>query len=405
MPDNMRAHQRCALALTFALFFTPFPADAGKQEAARESLEQLQNRIESLKKEMEKTEGAHAEAADALKQSEQAISEANRKLYELNQQHRENLATLQTLQQQKSGLEQTIGEQQRRLGELLYRQYLNSQQSYLQIVLTAHDPATIARDLYYLGYVARARADLIASLRENLGQVAVLNEKTTSTLDQIAELKSEQENQRKELQTRQKARKSLLNKLSTQIKSQRSEITKLKRDEKRLSNLVERLARIVPKTPKAKPASREKPRLNEAVPTTDPDSGSFAALKGKLRLPIRGEIANRFGTPREDSGVFWKGLFIRSGEGTEVKSVAGGRVVFADWLRGFGNLLIVDHGDGYMSLYGNNQALLKKAGEEVSAGDALATVGSSGGSAESGLYFELRYQSKPLDPLAWSVTR
>jgi murein hydrolase activator len=405
MPNNIRAHRHCALALTFALFFVPFPANAGRQEAAKESLEQLQSRIESLKKEMEKTEGAHADAADALKQSELAISEANRKLYALDQQHRENRSTLQALQAQKSGLEQTISGQQRLLGEQLYRQYLNSQQSYLKIVLTEHDPAAISRDLYYLSYVARARADQIASLRKNLEQVAVLNEKTASTLAQIAALKAEQESQRKELQTQQKTRRNVLGKLSAQIKSQRGEIAKLKRDEKRLSNLVEQLARIVPKAPKARPASREKSRINDTVPTADLDGSSFASLKGKLRLPVRGEIANRFGAPREDSGISWKGLFIRSSEGTEVKSVAGGRVVFADWLRGFGNLLIVDHGDGYMSLYGNNQALLKKTGEEVSAGDTLATVGNSGGNPESGLYFELRRQSKPFDPLSWSIAR
>jgi septal ring factor EnvC (AmiA/AmiB activator) len=120
---------------------------------------------------------------------------------------------------------------------------------------------------------------------------------------------------------------------------------------------------------------------------------------------VRGELANHFGAPREDSGISWKGLFIRAQEGGEVRAVAGGRVVFADWLRGFGNLMIVDHGNGYMSLYGNNQALLKRVGDEVRAGDSIAAVGNSGGNQESGLYFELRHLSKPFDPLAWCVVK
>jgi septal ring factor EnvC (AmiA/AmiB activator) len=113
-------------------------------------------------------------------------------------------------------------------------------------------------------------------------------------------------------------------------------------------------------------------------------------------------VTNRFGSSREDSGISWKGLFIKANEGAEVKSVATGRVVFADWLRGFGNLIILDHGDGYMSLYGNNQAVLKQVGDSVHAGDVIASVGNSGGNDTNGLYYELRSQSRPFDPLSWS---
>ena len=236
--------------------------------------------------------------------------------------------------------------------------------------------------------------------------MAQLNAKTESALKEVAQLKNAQEQERQELQKQQAERKTVLKQLAAQIKSQRGEISRLQRDEKRLSQLVERLARIVPKAPARKPAApKQKSQRNEALPEPVPGGGAFAALKGKLRLPVRGELANRFGAAREDSGVSWKGLFIRAAEGEEVRSVANGRVVFADWLRGFGNLLIVDHGDGYMSLYGNNQTLLKKAGDEVTAGDAVAAVGNSGGNPEAGLYFEIRYQSKPFDPLTWCSMR
>jgi len=378
---------------------------ASKVEKTKQNLEELHERLETLKKELGNTEEKHNEAADELKQSEQAISDANRKLYELNRQHQERSKSLDSLQQQKAALESTLQQQQKLLGEQLYQQYLNGQQSYLQIFLQQQDPNAIARNLQYFSYISRARAELISDMRENLDKVAELNEETAAELQQLADLKSAQEKERQELQSKKQERRKLLSKLSAQIKSQRGEIDKLKRDEKRLSELVKKLSRVIPKK---KPAPKKDPdrpvARNEALPNSN-ISGNFAALRGKLNLPVRGDIINRFGDERKDTGVTWKGLFIRSPEGNEVKAVAPGTVVFADWLRGFGNLLIVDHGDDYMTLYANNQALLKTVGEEVKGGDTVASVGNSGGNEEAGLYFELRHQSKPLDPLRWSSVR
>lgn len=403
----MRA-ERAGIAIV--LWLACLPVQAGKKEAAQESLEQLQSRIAALKKELDSTQAAHSEAADALRQSERAISETNRKLFELQQQQRDNRSTLQALQQEKSSLERTIAQQQQRLSSQLYQQYLKGQRSALQIVLNGEHPAQIARDLQYYGYVARERARLIITLRKNLDRVAVLNDRTAATLRKIEELRTEQEKQRQTLQQEKAAHKALLGTLEARIKAQRSEIGKLRRDEKRLTALVQKLSRIVASQPRtrSKPAtpaqaSRDTPLVTEELPSPALDGSSFAALRGKLRLPVRGEITNRFGSPREDSGLSWKGLFIKAAEGQEVKSVGSGRVVFADWLRGFGNLLIIDHGGGYMSLYGYNQALLRKVGDEVKAGDDIAIVGNSGGNAEHGLYFELRHLSKPIDPLSWSA--
>jgi len=135
------------------------------------------------------------------------------------------------------------------------------------------------------------------------------------------------------------------------------------------------------------------------------DGSPFDQLKGRLALPVKGEVTNRFGTPRPDSTVLWKGLFLRTPAGQSVKAVAAGRVVFADWLRGFGNLLIVDHGKGYMSLYANNETLFKQVGDMLRGGDTIAAVGNSGGNKDSGLYFELRHESKPFDPINWVAAK
>ncbi len=409
-------------------------AGVAQATPSKESLKELQERIESLKQELDKTEGAHHDAADALKQSEKAISEANRKLNDLRQQQKTNAGTLQQLNQKQSGLQTTIEEQQQLLSQQFYRQYLGGDQGYLRILLEQKDPNAVERNLQYYRYVARARAKMIEGLRLNLNRVAELNAQTEATLKEITDLKAEQEKTRQELQQQKREHQSVVKDLSEKIKNQRGEITKLQRDEKRLSQLMEKLERIArqeaEKRAKAREAQRkrkaesktarkpdsskpaqEQPSREETVATNDElpdaeqDSGFFASLKGKLRLPARGEVANRFGAPRKESGLSWKGLFIRAAEGADVRAIARGQVVFADWLRGFGNLLIVDHGGGYMSLYGNNQALLKRVGDSVQAGDHVASIGNSGGNAEPGVYFELRHKSKPLDPMGWCSLR
>lgn len=397
---------------------------AKKIEAAKEDLSDIQEKIQALKKELDSSQEAHKDAADALKDSETAISTANKKLREINQKQKQNKTTLNSLKKQSLTINESLSQQQKQLSALLYQQYMHGDQSYTQLILQNKNPSEIARDVKYFSYIAKAHAKVINDMQGSLVKVKELNNKTSAALQEVADLKAKQETEKKELEQQKKEKSKVVKSLSQQIAAQRNEIDKLKRDEKSLSNLVERLAKIIPK--RTKKSSKKKTTNNKAVSTienegnekpnqtiakneetpTNAYSGSdFAALKGKLHLPVRGDVTNRFGSPREDTGITWKGLFIKAVEGIDVKSVADGRVVFADWMRGFGNLIIVDHGDGYMSLYGNNQAVLKHVGDEVNAGDAIASVGNSGGNDSNGLYYELRRQSKPFDPLRWSIIR
>jgi septal ring factor EnvC (AmiA/AmiB activator) len=396
-------------------------------EKPKENLSNIHERIEKLKKDLDQTKEAHADVADALKKSEKAISETNRKLFEIKQDHQKYSETLQSLQQKKSSLETTLGQQKGQLSKQLYQQYVHGETQYLPIILDAKNPSEISRQLHYLSYVGHARSDLIDSMQHNLGKVTKLNEETASTLKQVAELKNQQEAAKHNLEKEKENKAKVLEKLSSKIDAQRNEISKLKRDEKNLSELVEKLSKAAQtkaspkklttstsKSDQTSVATRTEEKVpsqpitvakNETLPSAGFDGGDFSALRGKLHLPVRGEVSNRFGATREDTGVTWKGLFIRSAEGSEVKCIANGKIVFADWMRGFGNLLIIDHGDGYMSLYGNNQALLRKMGDNVKSGDTIASVGNSGGNETAGLYYELRKQSKPFDPMSWSVAR
>jgi murein hydrolase activator len=400
-----------------------------KISAAKEDLGDIKEKIEALKKELDNNQAAHKDATDALKDSETAISAANQKLHEINQKQKENKNQLATLKTQSLGINEKLAQQQTQLSQLVRQQYMHGKQSYTQLILQNKNPSEISRELKYFSYVAKAHSALIDDMQGNLNKVKDLNAKTTDALKEVAELKAKQEAEKKELLAQKQEKSKVVKSLSSQIVAQRNEIDKLKRDEKNLSNLVERLAKIVPpKKHKSKRIKNKKKNdganggaiddepkendtkdnnsvvaSNDTLPSTDVTGIHFANLRGKLHLPVRGDVINRFGSSREDTGVSWKGLFIKSAEGNEVKTVADGRVVFADWMRGFGNLIIVDHGSGYMSLYGNNQAVLKHVGDEVDAGDAIASVGNTGGNESNGLYYELRHNSQPFDPMSWSV--
>ncbi len=412
----------CATFMAAALLHSTLVLAEKKPEQTKRALNDVHERLESLKKELNSSQEAHKDAADALKESEQAISEANKKLYEINQRQQENKIILSKLQADSESTQQALAQNQKLLSSQLYQQYVHGQQSYLRMILQSEKPSQIARDVQYFSYIAKARSETIRQMQGNLTKIARLNEEAAAAMQEVAELKQKQLEARQKLQQQKLAKSRVVKSLSQQIAAQRDEIKKLSRDEKRLAQLVQRLAKIAAAKPKparknsstknSTPASAtaNEPNTsgdkviasNQTVPSDDVSGINFAALKGKLRLPVRGDVTNRFGANRADSGISWKGLFIKANEGAEVKSVASGRVVFADWLRGFGNLIIVDHGDGYMSLYGNNQAILKLPGDSVRSGDAIAYVGNSGGNETNGLYYELRRQSRPFDPLSWS---
>ncbi len=406
-----------ALALLFSLSNDAHAEK--KSEASPQSLSLVQEKLAKLKQALNQSQEARKDAADALKDSEVAISVANKKLYEINQKQQAHKAMLAKLAAESLATNQALTSQQKQLSTQLYQQYLHGRQSYVQMVLQNDHPGAMARDVHYFSYIAKVRAKLINKMQGNLNHLNQLNEETTSTLEKVAELKQKQIDERQVLQSQKQVKSKIVRSLSQQIAMQRGEIKKLSRDEKRLSQLVERLARATPPSGKKQKNKRTAPTdssnsnkaaqeapptlANNVEPSFEGHSGNFSSLRGKLRLPVRGEVSNQFGSSRADSGISWKGLFIKANEGSEVKSVASGQVVFADWLRGFGNLIILDHGDGYMSLYGNNQAVLKQVGDSVKAGDAIASVGNSGGNEANGLYYELRRQSRPFDPLSWSL--
>ncbi len=420
----------------------------------------LHAKLNKLKQEITQTSSAKESVADTLAQSEHAISNANRNLRNLAQEQSQTEIKLKELLKKHAELSNIINLQQKKLAKLLREQYVAGNEDRMKYLLSGDNPNRINRELQYMTYVSQAQAKWVNDLRSNLQEIEINQAKTQDAQDALKEIVQEKREQKIILENEKAKRSALLSTLSNKLAAQRKEAGNLERDEQRLTRLVEKLAKLEEQA-RIEAANKEKRRLqqlaeekrkkdkkdkvvktakntnhtdkkvkerNQSTPNqsgtdfadNDTDSSKnnievagiekntqetehvFAHLRGQLKLPVRGTLTARYGSKHVD-GMSGKGIFIRATEGSEIKSVAAGKVVFSDWLRGFGNLIIVDHGSQYLSIYGNNQTLLKRAGEAVKAGDPIASAGSSGGNEQSGLYFELRHQGRAFDPLTWTA--
>jgi septal ring factor EnvC (AmiA/AmiB activator) len=427
----------------------------------------LQEKLTELKREIDNTEVAKSHASDALAESEAAISDADRALHDLEQEQRAEEEKLAKITKQQDDLKKAVESQQQKLTKVLREQYVAGNEDRIKLLLSGDDPNRINRELQYMGYISQAQAKLIESLRVNLQALEANKTETQNAKDELDEIAQEQLQQKSVLEREKAQRALLLTKLSSKLASQRKEVGNVEHNEQRLAGLVDKLSKLIEEQQKADaaaarhkeelarakaeaerraaqanaaklaaakaasakattptPADIKTPNPADAIDADEPppatvakveltplpkaDDGvfphDFETLRGQLRLPVRGDLVAKFGGKHGD-GPSWKGLFIRTEEGAEVKAVAGGRVVFAEWLRGFGNLIIIDHGKQYMTIYGNNQAVLKRAGDVVKAGEVIANAGNSGGNEQSGLYFEMRHQGRAFDPLGWVTIR
>jgi septal ring factor EnvC (AmiA/AmiB activator) len=360
----------------------------------RQGLEALRQRLEKLRSDITASEEARAEARDQLRASEHAISEANRLLHGLGARRQATRGELRALESQAQAGEAELAARRDIVRQLLVQRYVHGEHDSLKLLLAGQDPNETARQLHYYSYVSRAHTAQIDALQQSLERLQNLQAQAREKNVELAAIEAEQKSNRAELLRRQAERRTVFTQVSARLRDQRKQAGTLQRDEARLARLVEELGKVIASHPAP-------PRKNTVEPQANSAETTFSSLKGRLRLPVRGELSNRFGAPRSGGGPPWKGLFIRSPAGQEVRAVAAGRVVFADWMRGFGNLLVLDHGEGFLTIYGNGEAVLKQTGDSVRAGDVVATVGNTGGNEFSGLYFEIRHRGEAFDPLRW----
>ncbi len=390
------------LPATSLLYAESKPAQGNQQQ-----LQDVQIRIKNLQKELAKKEAAKSNTESTLHNIERLISNLQHKLLQLKQRQAEISNELTRLQRSSEQLRGEMLIKQTQLGELLYYQNLISKSDYLSLLLKQKNPDEIARKLYYYRYLAQSRSAHIDELRNLHERLVNLAQNQIHQHDAFKRSQQEHSEQMQLLAKQKADHADLLAMLTRETNQKSKALSNLKQDEQRLSELVERLNRqLAQKKPFVPDNFSGKPTLrNDQLPSAAASDNSFVSMKGKLRLPVRGELVNRFGSPRERGGMKWNGLFIRATGGNEVKAIASGQVIFAEWIRGFGNFIIIDHGSNYMSLYGHNDTLVKRVGEKVRSGDTISIVGNSGSNDQSGLYFELRYKGKPFDPLTWITTR
>jgi septal ring factor EnvC (AmiA/AmiB activator) len=410
----------------------PAPTPQRQQTLQREQRE-LQSELAKLKRQLAASQASRTDAADAVASSDVAISNANRRLRELSVARSRVEQQIVALAQRERDVASRQGESQRQLDELLRQQQRLSLRDPWQLLLEGRNPGDLGRERQYLAYLSRDTEATVGQLQSRREELHSLQLQLEEKQHELAKISEDESRSRLQLEQEQARRKRTLEQLSRQISGQKQSIARLERDEQRLGALIDQISKILAdqarrdaerarqqaeRESKAKrearsPATSRPPGTAQAAPTTPADlppiTSNFAQQKGKLLLPIDGILTARFGSPRRSeggsAGPSWKGVFLQAPVGTEVRAVGPGQVVFADWLRGFGNLMVVDHGEGFLSIYGNNEALLRNVGDRIAVREVIASVGNTGGNETPGLYFELRFQGRPFDPLTWIATR
>jgi septal ring factor EnvC (AmiA/AmiB activator) len=358
-------------------------ARAAQEAQARQRLEQVRGQIKALTDAQKDTSAKRGDAVAALRDRELKIAATAKELRSLDAQLAAQQGKLGDLLRQRAALDAELKNQRDALAALLRSAYAMGRGEELKLLLAQDNAADIARMLAYYGYFERARLGEIGALLKNLEALAKVQNEIEAQQAMLKTSRDERANQAQQLDAERVARKQTLDQIDATLKDQKGRLAALGKDEKALTDLIARLRDIFADIPKT---------LAGAEP--------FAALHGKVPWPLHGRIVERFGS-NTGGGQVSQGVLIAAKGGSEVRAVSHGRVVFADWLRGYGLLMIVDHGDGYLSLYGYNETLLKDVGDWVDAGTVVATSGDSGGRPTPGLYFELRYKGKAIDPAAW----
>jgi septal ring factor EnvC (AmiA/AmiB activator) len=356
---------------------------AAEQQASRAQLEQVRERIAGLQQRMRAAEGEQHELTTQLQEAEQQIGRVARRLRVLAGQLQRQQQRLDDLRRsEQAQLGQLAGER-RELARQVRAAYVMGRQERLKILLNQQDPARVSRVLTYYDYVNRARARRMAEIQRRLERLAGTRDEIGREEQRLRGLQQTELAAQATLEQQQVARRFVLRALAAELMSQGEELERLRRNEGQLQELLSEIEQALADIPDVSPADQ-----------------SFDRRRGQLPWPAQGQLVAGFNSPKI-GGLRWDGVMIGAPEGREIRAVHHGRVAFADWLRGFGLLLIIDHGDGWMTLYGHNQSLFKEVGDWVEAGEPVALVGASGGRETAGVYFGIRHQGKPVDPAEW----
>ena len=353
------------------------------EERARSDLQKLQRDIQQIQRDITSATTRKNKLQRQLRDAEVELGELQRAMAGNRRTISTSEKELASLEKQKDALELAREQQQARIAIELKTAWQMGRQGQIKVLLNQESPHTVARAMGYYRYFFEARNDLLGKYRETLEQLQVVEQDIESTLARLGQQQRALEKQQQQLAKARETRTLAVAKLNDSIRAKGQQLKQKEQDRRELEKLLKAIEDAV---------------VNLEVPE---NYQAFNSARGKMPWPVKGKPSNRFGRPRNEGKMRWQGVNIPAAEGTTVTAIHHGRVVYADWLRGSGLLLIIDHGDGYMSLYAHNQSLLRDVGEWVSAGTAISTVGDSGGLDRAALYFEIRHQGKPTDPARW----
>ncbi|HEY4368406.1 MAG TPA: peptidoglycan DD-metalloendopeptidase family protein [Steroidobacteraceae bacterium] len=382
IPTGLR---RACVALVMALASVACVTAQGaaaSPEAKEAELKQVRGRIDSIRKSIQADAERRDSLAESLKNAELDVQSARERLSDVRERRQAAEARLKALAAERSETEGKIAAERDALASELRIAYLNGRQEQVKLLLNQRDPAQLGRVMTYYGYLGRARAERITSISEHLAHLDLLAENIAAETRKLQEIEADNASVVKALASARDRRKSTLADVQSKIKTRSDQLTRLERDAQSLEKLVEQLRRAIEEFP-------------------DLGDGPFARARGKLPWPVKGDVLARFGQLRAGGPLKWQGMVIGADRGTQVRAPFPGRVVYADWLPGLGLLIVLDHGGGFMTLYGHNEQLYRRVGDRVSPGDPLSAVGDAAGFGKTGLYLEIRKGRQAIDPGVW----
>ncbi len=361
-------------------------ASAASPESKQAELDRIRARMESIRKSIQSEVTRRDSLATELREADLRVQTARRQLAQVRRERSASEKQLQALQSDQADTQRQLLMQRRALGDQLRAAYVNGRQEPLKVLLNQADPARLGRTLTYYGYLTRARSERLTDIGERLEHLTLLTERIDQEAQNLKTLELDTAREVQRLAAARTQRAQALATVQSTLKSRNDAMSRLERDANALEKLIAQLRRALQEFP---PASK------------DP----FQLSKGKLPWPASGQVLARFGEPRAGGPIKWQGWLIGAERGAQVRAPYQGRVVYADWLPGLGLLVVLDHGGGYLSLYGHNEQLYRRVGERVAPGDVLSAVGEAAGSGQTALYFEIRRGRQPLDPAQWLKPR
>ncbi|NIR26399.1 MAG: peptidoglycan DD-metalloendopeptidase family protein [Gammaproteobacteria bacterium] len=380
---SLRSYFRQCLFSFLLLSFSANSAETGSLEINTAELEAVRDRIQDISSDITSAKTQYEKLQAELKLAEVSIGEESLKLKKIDEKIKKRKTRLNHLNKEITIHKYTLKKERTILADQVRSAYMAGRGNYLKLLLNQEDPDTVGRVLAYYDYYNRARIESINQVKDQVDLVNSLKSRIESETDELEKLKSSQLTKNRDLNTFRESRKLVLKQLESDIHRKDLELQKLLEEEQKLFALINQLEK-----------KKDKVIYRREIPP-------FNTLKGKLDWPASGKLMNRYGARRKVGNLKWQGIKISAEAGNDVRAVHTGKVLFANWFRNLGLLIILDHGEGYMSLYGYNQSLLKKPGDWVLAGETIAYAGNSGGQRVPGVYFEIRHNGKPLDPSLW----